>query len=58
MTGHTGRQCAHNVLSDKIVRKDKDTEALRILLRVIPWDTLGDQEEELLWSYFVRRPDA
>jgi hypothetical protein len=46
---------AKAVLEDKIRRKEDEAYALKVLLRVVPWDTLSPDDEAKLWSYLVRR---
>lgn len=50
-----GRKSAKVILQVKIGRREKDVDALRVLLNYIPWDTLSKEDEELLWGYFVQR---
>lgn len=54
-SGCAGRQGELQVLQDKLLRKQRDLDAIQVLLRVIPWEKLTEVEEELLWGYFVRR---
>ena len=49
------RQNAKAVLLDKIARVGREMAALEILLKVIPWDILRPEDEEMLWGYFINR---
>lgn len=53
--GRCGRMLAKAVLEDKIRRKESELNALRVLLKCVPWDSLVKEDEALLWGYFVRR---
>lgn len=46
------RELAQSVLKSKIKRHEKKCDALKIMLRVIPWESLTKDEEEILWNYF------
>jgi len=51
------RQNARGVLKEAIKRKGNDLDSLNILMSVIPWDQLSDEEEGKLWGYFIRIRD-
>jgi len=48
------RMGAKAVLEDRIKRSIKETDILKTLLVVTPWNALTKEEEENLWSYFCR----
>ena len=46
------RELARGVLQHKIDREQKRLEALEILMKVIPWNLLSKNDEEILWNHF------
>ena len=48
------RQSAKAVLEETIKRKEREVDALRVLMFYIDWGNLTKRDEELLWGYFVR----
>lgn len=49
------RDNAQSMLGRLIERKAKYTEAMRVLMQVIPWNLLTHDQEELLWEYFAHK---
>ncbi len=49
-----GRQHARDALKTSIIRLEKELSALRTLERAINWKLLNNEQEEDLWTYFVR----
>ena len=54
MGGMSGRQHARDALKASIIRLERQLAALRTLERAINWKLLNDEQEENLWTYFVR----
>lgn len=48
-----GRMSAKNVLIHSVERKNRRVEALNILIKNIPWDSLSEKDEGLLWGLFT-----
>ena len=47
------RESARCVLDSRIRRSAKRHHALEVLMKVIPWQILSAEDEEVLWSYFA-----
>jgi len=43
-----------DVLTQNILGAEQNAAALRVLEKVIPWDILSEEDEKLLWDYFVK----
>ena len=52
------RMSAKNSFYDRIERREKVNDSLRMLYTVIPWDDLDKYQEELLWDFFTRNWDG
>jgi len=52
--GCAGRQSAEDVLLQKIKRVMKEHSALVAIHQSILWDKLTEEQESLLWDYFIR----
>jgi len=52
--GEALRQSSHGALMEKIRQKEKEVAALVTLESAINWKLLNDEQEENLWTYFVR----
>lgn len=50
--GTRSRETAEGVLASKSERSSRRGEAIRILIKVIPWSFLTRKDEELLWELF------
>lgn len=46
------RQGAVDVLRDRLYRQSKRAHGLEILLKVIPWELICKEDEEVLWDLF------
>ena len=49
------RESAKGVLEHKIDRELRRIEAMHILIKVIPWNLLSKNDEEILWNHFCER---
>jgi hypothetical protein len=54
--GAASRQSARKVLESTLARRENEKRAVEILIGVIPWDTLSEDDEAVLWQYFITRP--
>jgi len=49
------RMNAKAVLQEQAKRMEKELESIETLIYRIPWDKLTADEEQNLWTYFIRR---
>jgi len=54
-SGAGTRMSAKSVIMLNIEREENHTDALKILLREIPWLSLSREDEGKLWRYFISR---
>ena len=47
------RESARGILGSRIRRSEKRHQGLEVLMKVIPWNMLSAEDEEVLWSYFA-----
>jgi hypothetical protein len=48
-----GRQSAKKVLTDLIIRETEKIQALETMRDFIAWDSLSENQEKCLWSFFI-----
>ena len=48
------REYAKDLLGGKINRESKHLDGLKVLMDVIPWDSLSKEQETSLWHLFCR----
>lgn len=48
------RSSAKTVLVDHIEATQRKRDAMKVLLRYIPWDSLSEEEESVLWEWLIK----
>lgn len=54
LRGFCGRMSAKDALAAKIQRLKDEAMRLETLMVKIPWNAMSNQEEEQLWSIFIK----
>jgi len=48
------RQNTQNTIKERIRKLKREIDALEVLLSVIPWHLLSEEDESALWGFFIR----